>query len=140
MAATRLFAGAALMAALTFTGGAQAQTISYADAMTDLAQACGADIRKHCHGVNLGNDAIQQCLAKHQSSVSQQCTSTLASISASIARRLEAQASVFKVCASHANTLCKGVHGEANILHCLIKTERIDGQKCNQAITDAGWR
>jgi hypothetical protein len=58
----------------------------------------------------------------------------------SIQTRLEAQASVFKVCAGRAKQLCKGVVGEEHILQCLIKTERLDGEKCNDAITNAGWR
>jgi ATP-dependent protease ClpP protease subunit len=105
-----------------------------------LAKDCGADIKKLCKGVNLGNNEIQNCLQKHQAKVSTTCISTAASVTASIRQRLAAQASVFKVCAGHARQLCKGVVGEAHILQCLIKTERIDGAECNEAITDAGWR
>ena len=125
---------------LVFTGGAQAQTMSYADAMTVLAKDCGADVRKFCKSANLGNNEIQDCLGAHQSKVSPQCTATLSSVSLSIQKRLEAQASVFKICAESAAMHCKGVKGEVHILQCLIKTERIDSAKCNQVITDAGWR
>jgi hypothetical protein len=124
--------------AQTAVGGAQ--TISFADAITELAKACGSDIKKHCAGVNLGNNAIQQCLEKHQSSVSPTCTSTLATVTASIQQRLAAQASVMKVCEGSAREFCKGVQGEYHILQCLLKTKRVDSSKCNQAITDAGWR
>ncbi|MEQ1954486.1 cysteine rich repeat-containing protein [Mesorhizobium yinganensis] len=135
-----ILAGAVLMAAFGAIGIAQAQTISFADAATVLAKDCGADIKKLCSGVNLGNNQIQSCLERHQAKVSPTCTSTLASVTASIEQRLAAQAVVFKVCGGDAATLCKGVKGEAHILQCLIKTTRIDGGKCNQAITDAGWR
>lgn len=135
-----ILAGAVLIAAFGTIGIAEAQTISFADAATVLARDCGADIKKLCRGVNLGNNQIQECLAKHQSKVSPTCTSTLADVTASIEQRLAAQASVFKVCGADAATLCKGVKGEVHVLQCLIKTERIDSQACNQAITDAGWR
>ena len=57
-------------------------------------------------------------------------------MTASISTRLAAQASVFKVCAGNAAQHCKGVKGEVHIAQCLVKTERIDSAKCNQAITD----
>ena len=133
-------AGMALCTLLAWTAAGQAQTISFADAMTVLARDCGADVKKHCAGLNLGNGEIQNCLASKQAEVSPQCTATLASVTASISTRLAAQASVFKICAGNAAQHCKGVKGEVHILQCLVKTERIDSAKCNQAITDAGWR
>lgn len=135
-----VFGAAMLTASLALTGAGRTQTISYADAMTTLAKDCGADIKKHCRGLNLGNNEIGNCLAQHQATVSPLCTSTLASVVASIQLRLEAQASVFKVCAGRIRQLCSGVVGEENQLQCLLKTERIDGEKCNDAITNAGWR
>jgi hypothetical protein len=132
--------GAILMASLVLPGLGRAQTISYADAITVLAKNCGADIKRHCSGLNLGNNEIRNCLEQNQAKVSPTCTSTLASVVTSIQTRLEAQASVFKVCAGRAKQLCKGVVGEEHILQCLIKTERLDGEKCNDAITNAGWR
>jgi hypothetical protein len=135
-----ILGGAILMASLALPGLGRAQTISYADAITVLAKDCGADIKKHCSGLNLGNNEIRNCLEQNQAKVSPTCTSTLASVVTSIQTRLEAQASVFKVCAGRAKQLCKGVVGEEHILQCLIKTERLDGEKCNDAITNAGWR
>ncbi len=119
---------------------ASAQTISYADAMTVLARDCGADVKKFCKGLNLGNNEIRNCLEGNQAEVSPQCTATLAAVTASIERRLAAQATVFKICAGNAKQHCKGVVGEVHILQCLVKTGKIDSEKCNQAITDAGWR
>lgn len=130
--------GGAFFMLLACTGITQAQTISYADAMSLLSKDCGADVKKFCKGLNLGNNEIRNCLEGQP--VSSECTATLASVTASIERRLAAQASVFKICASNANQHCKGVVGEVHILQCLIKTERIDSAKCTQAITDAGWR
>ena len=136
----RFRSGLLSLALLAMTGLAEAQTISFADAVTVLAKECGADIKKHCAGVNLGDNAIQHCLAKHSAQVSPGCTSTLDTVTASISKRLAAQASVMKVCEHSAAQYCKGVKGEAHILTCLLKTERVDNAKCNQAITDAGWR
>lgn len=137
----RLGAIAAAISIVLAVGGiARADTISYADAITELAQACGADIKKFCKGVNLGNNQIQNCLEQNAAKVSPTCTSTLASVTASIEKRQAAQAVAFKVCASDAATLCRGVHGAEHILQCLLKTVKIDNGKCNQAITDAGWR
>ena len=118
----------------------QADTMSYADAVTALADKCGSDIKRHCPGVSLANNQVQACLTQHQASVSPTCTATLAEVVSSISVRQAAQLSYFKVCAGDAARHCKGVKGEANILGCLIKTTHIDGAKCNQAITDAGWR
>lgn len=136
----KILGGMILLATLAMIGPGQAQTISFADAVTVLAKDCGADIKKFCQGLNLGNNEIQNCLAQNQAKVSPTCTSTLASVTASIQQRLAAQAAVFKVCAGNAKQLCQGVVGEVHILQCLVKTERIDNPKCNQAITDAGWR
>lgn len=135
-----VFGGAILIASLTLATVGRAQTISYADAVTVLAKDCGADIKKHCRGLNFGNNEIRNCLEQNRVNVSPTCTSTMASVVASIQLRLEAQANVFKVCAGRAKQLCKGVVGEEHILQCLIKTERLDGEKCNDAITNAGWR
>ncbi|WP_412535173.1 cysteine rich repeat-containing protein [Mesorhizobium sp. BAC0120] len=118
-----------------------AQTISYADAITTLSQACGADIKKHCKGVNLGNNAIQSCLQENQAKVSPTCTATLAQVGASIQKRQAAQANVASICRGDAARHCKGVQpGEAHLLGCLLKAERVVTDECNQAITDAGWR
>jgi hypothetical protein len=132
--------GILLSASFASVSTGHAQTISYADAMTLLTRDCGADVKKFCKGVNLGNGQLAGCLDGHRAQVSPQCVSTLTSVVSSIETRLAAQASVFKVCAANAATLCRGVHGEVHILQCLIKTERIDSAHCNQAITDAGWR
>jgi hypothetical protein len=111
MAIRYMLAGAVLMASFGAGGIAHAQTISFADAATALTQECGADIKKLCKGINLGNDQIQKCLEKHQAKVTPTCISTLTDVTASIERRLVAQASVFKVCGAAAATLCKGVKG-----------------------------
>ena len=54
--------GAILMALFALANVGRAQTISYADAITVLAKDCGADIIKHCRGLDLGNNEIRNCL------------------------------------------------------------------------------
>lgn len=132
--------GGFLLAAFVSVSVAKAETVSYADAMTMLSRDCGADVKKFCSGINLGNGQLADCLEGHRTRVSPQCVSTMTAVISSIERRLTAQASVFKICASNAATHCRGVVGEVHVLQCLIKTERIDSANCNQAITDAGWR
>lgn len=131
---------AILLATMAAVGPGQAQTVSFADAVSVLARDCGSDIKKYCKAMNLGNNEIQNCLVQNEARVSPTCTSTLATVTASIQQRLAAQVAVFKICSGRAKQLCKGVVGEVRILQCLVKTERIDGDKCNEAITDAGWR
>ena len=129
------------MTVLAQTGVGQTQTISYADAVTVLARDCGSDIKKFCKGLNLGNGRIQKCLEQNQAKVSPTCTSTMAGVTASIQQRQAAQASVSKICAGAAARACKGVKGgDAHILGCLLKATKVVGEKCNQALTDAGWR
>ncbi|WP_420832199.1 hypothetical protein [Rhizobium cauense] len=44
-------------------------------------------MKKHCKGVNLANNSIQQCLQKHQAEVSPTCTTTLGEVTNSIQQR-----------------------------------------------------
>jgi hypothetical protein len=133
--------GAILLALVAPTTGAKAETISYADAVTVLARDCGKDIKTYCKGVNIGNNAIANCLAKNQAKVSQVCTASLATVVASIQQRQAAQASVAKVCFTDAKRWCEGVvRKEAYTLDCLLKVAKHVTAKCNSAITNAGWR
>jgi hypothetical protein len=129
-----------LFALLSLSVFAHAETISYADAVTTLAKDCGADIKKLCSGLNLGNGRIADCLQKNSAKVSPTCTSTLGTVTASIKTRQAAQVAYYQVCRQKMATTCRGVKGDGNMLSCLVKANRIVGDKCNQAITDAGWR
>lgn len=132
--------GAAAIAVIAWTGAAKADTISYADAITVLAKDCGADIKKLCKGLNLGNNRIADCLAQNAGKVSPTCTSTLASVAASIQKREQAQTAYSKVCATDMARRCNGVVGDGYILACLAKKQKTISAQCNQAISDAGWR
>lgn len=122
------------------TSVARAETISYADAVTTLATDCGADIQKFCKGLNLGGGRIADCLQQNANKVSPTCKASFAGVAASISKREEAQAAYSKICAHDMAQHCPGVKGDGHMLACLVKTYRIVGDKCNAAITDAGWR
>lgn len=132
--------GAAAIAVMSGTCAAKADTISYADAITVLAQDCGADIKKLCKGLNLGNNRIADCLARNAAKVSPTCTSTLASVAASIQKREQAQSAYSKICATDMARRCNGVVGDGYILACLASKAKTISNRCNQTITDAGWR
>ncbi|MBY5710187.1 cysteine rich repeat-containing protein [Rhizobium leguminosarum] len=136
---TRLLGGA-LVAFLALSGAARADTISFADAVSTLANDCGSDIKKFCKGLNLGSGRIQNCLESHAAKVSPTCTSTLASVTTSIEQRLAAQSSFNAMCKHYVAQFCSGVVGEGNILSCLNKATRVNEGQCGQAIIDAGWR
>ncbi len=137
----RMTLGLVAATVLAFTGGAQAATISFADAMSLMARDCGKDVQTYCKGVPLANNGVGQCLVQNQANVSPVCIQTLAAVRASLAARIAAQDNVIKVCRGDANRRCQGVvHSDAHTLDCLLKAANTVSRKCNQAITDAGWR
>ncbi len=128
---------------LTVPQLAGAQTIGYAEAIRELTAACGADIEKHCSNVRPGNGAIKACLAKNANQISGTCTQTFENVFALLAKRAAAQAAVPQLCRADAERLCSNFRqGNARILRCLIRSDNVRKvtNKCNQAITDAGWR
>ncbi|WP_104668838.1 cysteine rich repeat-containing protein [Ensifer adhaerens] len=137
---TRRTIAATLLIGLALTGATRAETLSYADAVTNLAQDCGADIKKFCHGLNLGNGRIADCLQKNAAKISPVCVGTITTVLTSISQREQAQAAYVGVCKHDIAQLCSSVKGDGYRLACLIKAERRVGKACNQAITDAGWR
>ncbi|MCX5496611.1 cysteine rich repeat-containing protein [Kaistia dalseonensis] len=134
----------AIGAALLMSAGsiaASAQTLSYSDAGAMLAKSCGPDIQKFCSTVNLGNDQLRQCLLQHESQINPQCVTDYKVAVASIAKRVAAQNSIEKVCANDAANRCQGmVPGDGHLLSCLVTAARVVSKKCNQVITDAGYR
>ena len=139
----RAFVVLAAVALLGISGGsgAFAQTIGFADAIKVLHSSCGADIEKYCKNVNLGNNRIQQCLQKNEANVSDQCKADYAGVYIMLQKRFAAQEAVTKVCDRDIQQLCKLVKkGKGHVLNCLLKAEPSVSDKCNQAITDAGYR
>ena len=95
---TRSTITATLLIGLALAGVTRAETLSYADAVTKLAQDCGGDIKKFCHGLNLGNGRIADCLQKNAAKVSPVCIGSISTVLATISQREQAQAAYANVC------------------------------------------
>jgi cysteine rich repeat protein len=117
-----------------------AQTLSYADAIQQLASACGADVAKHCKGVELGGGKLKACLDSKP--ISAQCGQARTRVYESIARRVKAQRSITQICAPDILRLCGSVvPGDANILSCMMESSpSVISAACNRAFADTGWR
>lgn len=124
------------------TAAASAQTLSYTQAIDQLAKACRADLEKHCKNVPLGGGRIRACVEAHKAQISANCKETSARIYASIARRVEAQNNIVRICDLDIKRICGGiVAGDANILNCMLEAKpSFISAACNQALTDTGWR
>ena len=130
----------AALIALGATGGAQAQTVSYAQAAGLLAQHCGEDIMKLCRGQNLGNGAIHNCLAQNASKLSPACAANHEGIRAMTEARAAAQREAYKVCDRDRAQYCPGlVPGDGNIVSCLLEASKVVSQACTGALINAGY-
>jgi len=137
----RLSAGCALWCVIAAAVPAMAQTMSYADAIGQLAAACSADLQKYCKGVELGGGHLKDCLDSHQNVVSARCQQTRAQVYASIGRRIAAQRNIGDICSADINRLCGVALVDNNIVTCLLGVApSAIGPACNQAFTDTGWR
>src|SRR5579863_879554 len=120
---------------------AAAQTLSYADAVDQLAAACRTDLAKYCRGVELGNGRLRACLDAHRNVVSPRCQQTRSTVYASIARRVAAQRDVGQICDAYIERLCGTSHADAHLVECLLSVSPAAmSPACNQAFTDTGWR
>ncbi len=131
----------AMVASILFGPPTVAETIGYGEAIRGLTAACGADIEKHCKSVKTGGGAISVCLARNN--ISTGCSATFEAAFALLAKRAAAQDAAPQICQADAKRLCSNFRqGRARILRCLIRRDNIRkvSNKCNQAITDAGWR
>lgn len=84
---------------------ANAQTMSYADAIFQLATACRNDIAKYCMGVPLG-PRLKTCFDTNEARMSPQCQQTRGIVYASISRRAAAQRNIGDICSADITRLC----------------------------------
>ncbi len=134
-----IFLGLSLLVA--GIGAAAAQTMSYADAVDQLAAACRTDLAKYCRNVELGNGRLRACLDAHQNVVSPRCQQTRAMVYASIARRAAAQRDIGQICDADIERLCGTSHADAHLVECLLSVApSAMSPACNQTFTDTGWR
>jgi hypothetical protein len=132
----------ALFCVLSFLigGAAQAQTMSYADAISQLATACGRDVARYCRGIPLSG-ALKNCLDGHATALSPGCAQTRATVYESIGRRAAAQRNIGDICGADIERLCGTSHADAHLVECLKMTSPVAiSPACNQAFTDTGWR
>jgi hypothetical protein len=121
-------------------GPAVAQTMSYADAISQLAGACQNDIAKFCKGVPLGPE-LKNCFNANQPRMSPQCQQIRAAVYASISRRAAAQRDIGDICSADINRLCGTSHADAHLVECLLSVSpSAMSPACNQTFTDTGWR
>jgi len=134
------FRAAAIFLSLLASPAAIAQTMSFEDAITIVSSSCGKDIDTHCKGVNLGAGRLKNCLAGN-AKVSAQCKSDLTRVEGLVQKRAEARVNVLKICDIDARKFCGMVQkGDGQILDCMLTAQKGVSAKCNQAITDAGYR
>jgi Cysteine rich repeat len=122
-------------------GAATAQTLSYADAVDQLAVACRSDLARYCKGVELGGGQLKACLDAHQNVISPQCQQTRMMVYGSIARRIAAQRDIGDICEADIERLCGTSHADTHLVECLVSiSPAAISPPCNQAFTDTGWR
>lgn len=136
-----VFRSLILLLLLAAPSAGSAQTMSFEDAISILSSSCGRDIDTYCKGVNLGGGRIKNCLARNQAKVSGQCWSDLIRVESLVQKRAEARVAVLKICDTDARRLCGAIQkGDGQILSCMLTAQKSVSAKCNQAITDAGYR
>jgi hypothetical protein len=121
-------------------GAASAQTMSYADAITQLVAACRNDIAKFCKGVPLG-PRLKACFDANEPRMSPQCQQSTRIVYASIARRATAQRVIGDVCSADIMRLCGTSFADANLVDCMaVLAPDAMSPRCYQTFNDTGWR
>jgi len=136
----RTLFGCALWLVLAAVFPVNAQTMSYADAIAQLAAACKNDIARYCRGVPLG-PRLKTCFDTNEVRMSAKCQQTRGIVYTSISRRAAAQRNVGDVCSADIATLCGTSHADAHLVECLLSVSPAAmSPQCNQTFTDTGWR
>lgn len=119
---------------------ANAQTMSYADAISQLATACRNDIEKYCRGVPLG-PRLKTCFDTNGARMSPQCQQARGTVYASISRRAAAQRNMGDVCSADIAKLCGTSYADAHLVECLLSVSPAAmSPQCSQTFNDTGWR
>jgi hypothetical protein len=117
-----------------------AQTMSYADAISQLAAACRNDIARYCREVPLG-PRLKTCFDTNETRMSAQCQQARALVYTSISRRAAAQRNIGDVCSADIARLCGTSYADAHLVECLISVSPATlSPQCSQTFTDTGWR
>jgi hypothetical protein len=130
-----------LILALAASPPVSAETMSFENATAMLGASCGKDIDANCRGVNLDSARLKDCLARNRDSVSALCNADYVRAFDAIQKRIAARAAIPRMCDREALKMCGGsLKEDRKILQCLVTTPRGVSAKCNQAISEAGYR
>jgi hypothetical protein len=114
--------------------------MSYADAISQLAAACGKDLQSYCRGIELG-PRLKACLDTSAPRMSPQCQQARTMVYASIARRAAAQRDIGDICSADIARMCGTSHADAHLVECLLSVSPAAmSPGCNQTFNDTGWR
>jgi hypothetical protein len=120
---------------------ASAETMSFEAATATLGKSCGADIDANCRGVNLDANRLKDCLYRNQDSMSAQCKADYIGVFDAIQKRIAARTAVPKMCEREISKLCTGIpKGDSKTIGCLVTATHGVSARCNQAISEAGYR
>jgi hypothetical protein len=120
-------------------GTASAQTMSYAEAISQVSTACRGDIARFCRGVPLG-PRLRACFDANQARMSPQCQRTTRVVFDSISRRAVAQRDIGEVCSADIMRLCGTSFADANLVECMAGlAPQAMSPRCNQTFMDTGW-
>ncbi|MBI4057045.1 MAG: hypothetical protein HY399_05795 [Elusimicrobia bacterium] len=105
----------------------------FKERMEEVREACQADVKKFCQGIQPGEGRLAGCLKQHEAELSESCRKEGAKIKAKrekIRERLEE----FKgVCGPDVEKFCKGVQpGEGRIIRCLKEHESELSESCRK--------
>jgi hypothetical protein len=119
---------------------AAAETMSFGDAAAMLGKSCGAEIVANCRGVNPDSTRLKECLSRNRDVLSQQCQTDYLAAFDAIAKRVAARVAVANACAREIVKTCGGSTKETSkSIPCLMTASGVSA-RCQQAISDAGYR
>ena len=119
-----------------------AETASFENSATLLAESCGKDIEANCLGVSLDAPRLRECLSRNADSISPQCRTDYIKAFDAIQKRIAARSAVWRACDRDKQKICADVQGKpGETIACLLKAPaRSLGWACNQALGQAGYR
>jgi hypothetical protein len=131
--------GLALLILFAGMSAASAQTMSYAEAISQIATVCKNDIARFCKGVPLG-PRLRACFDANAARMSPQCQQTTGVVYASITRRATAQRDIGDVCSADIMRLCGTSFADANLVECMTAlAPQAMSPRCYQTFVDTGW-
>jgi len=129
----------ALLFLLAGIGAAAAQTMSYAEAISQVTTMCRNDIARFCKGVPLG-PRLRACFDANQARMSPQCQQTTRTVFASITRRATAQRDIGDICSADILRLCGTSFADASLVECMSGlAPQAMSPRCYQTFLDTGW-